>query len=114
MNHDPQYPDIRSDGLRIPILFGYTDGSGEALRVWCRYCSRYHVHGATRVVGGGDGHRIAHCICEDSPYLITGYIVIELDYPLPDPEKRYKLKYGRDGSITSGFLAARKRSQAKS
>lgn len=28
MNHDPQNPDIRADGKRIPTLFAYRDENG--------------------------------------------------------------------------------------
>jgi len=64
-------------------------------RVWCRYCKKFHTHGA------GPGHRVAHCHdrydkrrnpwlrakLPDSLYQIKGYY---LDYP-DDAEMRAKL-----------------------
>lgn len=59
-----------------PILDAYVY-SGESRRihlvVWCRYCGRWHWHGAGVQPGDGDGHRAAHCLAQDSPYLATGY-----------------------------------------
>ncbi len=60
--------------------------------VWCRYCTRYHTHGAA-----SDGHRLAHCLTLDvyntfyprrrmkfeSPYLKTGYELVDAG-PAPD------------------------------
>lgn len=45
-----------------------TDFKG-GLKFWCIYCNRNHLHGR------GEGHRIAHCCNEDSPYLKSGYIL---------------------------------------
>ena len=49
----------------------------ELLRVWCRYCKCWHLHGA------GGGHRVAHCGDVDrhcrpivSPYKDTGYFLV--------------------------------------
>ncbi len=50
----------------IPTLDAYHDKSGE-LRVWCEYCQLWHIHSA------GDGHRVAHCLVENSAYTETGY-----------------------------------------
>lgn len=38
-------------------------------QVWCEHCRRWHLHGR------GLGHRGAHCVRDDSPYLATGYIL---------------------------------------
>lgn len=105
------YPDILPKGDRMPTVFASSDGSGEAMRWFCRYCGRYHTHGAYPEVGAADGHRVAHCIAEDSPYLKTGVIIVELDHPVDEPRKTYKVKYTRDGRIMSGFLAAIRRAQ---
>jgi len=51
----------------IPILDVY--GHGGLWLVWCEWCDRWHSHG----VGGG--HRVEHCLAEDSPYHVTGYIL---------------------------------------
>jgi hypothetical protein len=38
---------------------------------WCEWCSRRHIH-------GGTGHRAAHCTNPRSPYLATGYVLVEV------------------------------------
>jgi hypothetical protein len=100
------YPDIMPNGVRLPHVFAYDDGSGVAMRWFCRYCGRFHTHGAYPEVGASNGHRVAHCVAEDSPYLKNGVFVVELDYPLPEPTKRYRVRYTRDGRIVSGYLRA--------
>ena len=52
----------------------------ELLRVWCRFCRCWHLHGA------GYGHRAAHCADLDrrcrpvvSPYKDTGYYLVSPD-----------------------------------
>lgn len=41
-------------------------------KFFCVYCKKCHLHG----IGLGD--RSAHCINNDSPYLKTGYILVDL------------------------------------
>lgn len=60
-----------------PTLPAYSDGIN--ILVWCGYCRTYHVHGS-----GGDGHRVAHCMDDNSPYDRTGYI---LAYVGPAPKE---------------------------
>lgn len=43
------------------------------VRFKCQFCKCWHYHGR------GDGHRAAHCWREDSPYLVGGYIVKEVE-----------------------------------
>lgn len=50
--------------------------------VWCPYCQVFHLHGtggaevvAKEGVKAGDGHRVAHCIDDDSPFRRGGYYV---------------------------------------
>lgn len=54
----------------IPVLQG--EVIGDQVRVWCKYCKKYHSHGwpypTTNIT-----HRVAHCINKDSPYNETGY-----------------------------------------
>ena len=50
-----------------PVLPAYPTEHG--WRVWCRYCHRWHQHGAQ------PGHRVAHCHVTTSPYRSTGYIL---------------------------------------
>lgn len=54
--------------METPTLPAYATLGG-SWRVWCRYCSRWHQHGAQ------PGHRAAHCRVEHSPYRRTGYIL---------------------------------------
>ncbi|MED1205884.1 hypothetical protein [Heyndrickxia acidicola] len=51
----------------IPVLEAFERNSDGMLSAWCSYCVEFHHHGA------GEGHRIAHCTNEKSPYKITGY-----------------------------------------
>ena len=53
----------------VPILIGepITELSW---RAWCPYCRRYHIHGA------GEGHRVAHCLDDASPFDGTGYYLV--------------------------------------
>jgi hypothetical protein len=44
-------------------------GAVTTWRFWCDYCRRWHSHGA------GEGHRVAHCINQESPYLNGGYVL---------------------------------------
>lgn len=39
-----------------PVLVGTLSADGRTVRVWCPYCRRDHLHGAS-----GLGHRVAHC-----------------------------------------------------
>ena len=52
----------------IPTLFGKL-GSHHQLKVWCKYCERYHAHGFP------EGHRAAHYTNPNSPYNKTGYYI---------------------------------------
>jgi hypothetical protein len=54
---------------RVPA-FPRPDGV-RGLRMWCAWCDRWHSHGP------GYGHRAAHCRNGRSPYLRTGYVLID-------------------------------------
>lgn len=43
------------------------------LRVWCRWCCRFHEHGLADGKPGDVTDRSAHCYAPDSPYKATGY-----------------------------------------
>ena len=45
--------------------------------VWCKFEKKWHYHGKA------PGHRVAHCIKEDSPYHRTGYVLRETGLPMP-------------------------------
>mgnify|MGYP001587209909 CR=1 FL=1 len=50
-----------------PTLDAYE--SRHQYHVWCAFCRTWHNHGK------GDGHRVAHCFGQGSPYAQTGYIL---------------------------------------
>lgn len=43
--------------------------SASRLHMWCDHCLRWHHHTAE------EGHRHAHCVVENSPYHLTGYVL---------------------------------------
>jgi len=53
---------------KIPELVG-EKARHYQIKVWCKYCDRYHVHGLP------EGHRAAHCTNPKSPYIKTGYYI---------------------------------------
>ena len=52
-----------------PTLPAVASDDGAVAYIWCRYCDQHHVHGNL------PGHRVAHCIVEDSPYRDCGYVL---------------------------------------
>ena len=66
------------DAIDIPpVLDAYDRQDGCGLAIWCIYCKRYHFH------GHGEGHRVAHCFKEDSPYQRSGYTLKPIGLPIP-------------------------------
>ena len=73
-----------------PIYYLFTDEivpNTWGLAVWCKYCTRWHMHGQ------GVGHRVAHChgltsLCgsytSPTPYQETGYILMPNSKYLPE------------------------------
>ncbi len=77
-----------------PVLLGRQSDHGTQIDVWCAHCGREHYHGrhdprtncrfnglsgiCTCPPGSGDGHRVAHCHDDQSPYDRAGYIVVEI------------------------------------
>jgi len=56
------------------------------MEFYCEHCKKYHKHGE------GDGHRVAHCVNQNSPFFNTGYVVIlERDYSFETRKAIYKL-----------------------
>ncbi len=51
-----------------PIVAAYTDES-KHLCFWCNYCDEWHYHGIN------EGHRLAHCFSERSPFLQNGVVL---------------------------------------
>ncbi len=65
----------------IPVLetYRYTSDRREvSLVVWCIHCVKWHWHGAGKAPGAGDGHRVAHCHDDTSPYNTGGYQLREV------------------------------------
>lgn len=52
----------------IPALLAEPSGREGEVKVWCRYCKRWHLHGAEL------RHRVAHC-SGDAPYREMGYVL---------------------------------------
>jgi hypothetical protein len=71
MSHD----DPQHDGL--PVLDGFIENhrQGASLRVWCRWCCCWHIHGLADAKPGDYIHRVAHCYAPDSTYDDTGYYI---------------------------------------
>jgi len=68
---------IRKSDLNYPVLIAESNDSS-TVKVWCGYCAEYHYHSPA------PGHRVAHCLNEQSPYLSTGYVITH------SPTKRYR------------------------
>lgn len=55
----------------IPSVKVFITKDGVQYFFWCSFCNRFHYHGAS-----GLGHRLPHCINQNSPYLgNNGYIL---------------------------------------
>lgn len=59
---------------RIPTLQGFERNKEGMLSAWCPFCKKFHHHGI------GEGHRIAHCSNEESPFNQTGYVIKQIVY----------------------------------
>jgi len=70
----------------LEVLRGDIIGTGEdrpQIRVWCRYCRAYHVHGWPDRITDPDHIEHRHCHCfdrpgrraSDSPYKPAGYMI---------------------------------------
>ncbi|MFS0766184.1 hypothetical protein [Peribacillus phoenicis] len=57
-----------------PVLLGIERGNAGYLAVWCPYCVEFHLHGRE------EGHVVAHCTNEDSPFNKTGYYLKKVKY----------------------------------
>ncbi len=65
------YKDEVGNIVKIPIVLctHRTDNFPEGLQFYCDFCKKNHLHGE------GEGHRVAHCHNENSPFEKTGYIL---------------------------------------
>lgn len=80
---DEEIIDIEIDekGTIYPVVRTYDDEQIH-LHFWCIHCRKWYIHGrggANRPYeegrGGMAGHRIAHCIVDNSPYKEHGMIL---------------------------------------
>jgi len=82
------YPDAKNEDEDededVPTLMAYDRDDGHGLAVWCRHCDGWHLHGQ------GNGHRMAHCHVEGSPYIKTGYVLKSIGKSVPTTEFRYE------------------------
>lgn len=68
---------MRSDRT-VPTLEALRTCDGVELVIWCDFCKRWHRHGSGGpTMGAGNGHRVAHCGSQRSPYFRTGYVLCE-------------------------------------
>ncbi|MER7720846.1 hypothetical protein ABTX99_28535 [Streptomyces flaveolus] len=74
------------------------------LKVWCRWCCRWHEHGLADANPGDYVHRVAHCYAPDSEYDQAGYWILVTNTPYSTPRKtmrqastsqRYAIQDGR-------------------
>ena len=55
----------------IPVVKVFQSKDGVQYYFWCSFCKRFHYHGAAAL-----GHRLPHCINQNSAYLgNNGYIL---------------------------------------
>ncbi|HDR7790935.1 hypothetical protein AB1I92_29225 [Bacillus mobilis] len=54
---------------KAPIVLAIERDEKGNLSTWCGVCECFHHHGAD------EGHRVAHCVNEDSPFISTGYVL---------------------------------------
>lgn len=57
-----------------PVLLAIERGIDGCIAVWCPYCVDFHRHGRE------EGHVIAHCTNEESPFNKTGYYLKKVKY----------------------------------
>jgi len=61
----------------MPVLLARVSEDGINMIIWCPFCRCSHFYGTGSDPTGkaGEGHRVAHCINESSPFKGTGYIL---------------------------------------
>ncbi|MGO3652558.1 hypothetical protein [Vagococcus sp.] len=62
---------LNKENMKYPILKGRKVPNRTMWACWCPYCYMDHYHGEI------DGHRQAHCIRKGSPFMKTGYYIME-------------------------------------
>ena len=56
---------------KCPIIKVIRTKDGKGFVFWCPFCNRFHTHSCY------EGHRLPHCINQDSPYLQTGGYILK-------------------------------------
>src|SRR5262249_62082780 len=79
----------------LPVLLARLSDDGINLIVWCPFCRFNHYHGTFGDPTGrdGEGHRVAHCIDDGSPFKKTGYL-LRLDREGEEMKKSIKKDAG--------------------
>jgi hypothetical protein len=99
----------------IPVLAGFIERrtAGVAgppamlLRVWCRWCCRFHEHGLADGKPGDYADRSAHCTAPDSTYRDTGYVIRITDVPFSTAKKTVRqATLAQRAAISSGRISA--------
>lgn len=98
----------------IPVLPGFIERrtAGVAgppamlLRVWCRWCCRFHEHGLAGHKVGDTTHRIAHCYAPDSEYEDRGYNIRVTDVAFSTARKSVRsATTAQRAAISSGRIS---------
>ncbi|SDP29219.1 helix-turn-helix domain-containing protein [Desulforhopalus singaporensis] len=96
---DPEVIDIESDKNKIfPVVRTYDDLKSQ-LHFYCIHCGKWHQHGRGGPdeplqlgrEGYGGGHRISHCLAENSPFKVRG-VILEVVGEFTDEIKNQKPK----------------------
>lgn len=58
-----------------PVLAAFERNAEGMLSGWCPFCQDWHHHGV------GEGHRVSHCINDNSPFKKTGYMLKKVKIP---------------------------------
>ncbi|MBP1934889.1 hypothetical protein [Ammoniphilus resinae] len=60
---------------QYPVLASFERNKEGMLSAWCPFCQCWHHHSA------GEGHRIAHCTDNKSPFHDGGYVLKKVKLP---------------------------------
>jgi len=108
-----ELPAMKTDEDGFPIVPSYRL-IGESPKVvnvvcWCRYCLKWHYHGALDgEPGSANGHRVAHCLNRESPYLTSqngGYILEEVGTITSEDMKEYEREAKHQARLDNKCLA---------
>lgn len=107
------HPEPLHDG--VPVLAGFIERRTKGvagppallLRVWCRWCCRWHEHGLADGKPGDVTDRSAHCTAPDSTYRKTGYAIRITDVSFSAARKTIRqATLAQRAAISSGRISA--------